>query len=144
MKPRSLSREECVSHLSSSRYGRLCLSLNDQPYAVPMSYVYSEGVIYLHSRGGGEGKKVEYATGNPRVCFQVDSLSGEKWSSVLAYGIASLSSDVAAKMKMFEIFTKKGIGGHGVKQFKAEDLERMPMTIWEIRVEEMTGKEGIW
>jgi hypothetical protein len=109
-----------------------------------MSYVYSNGVIYLHSRGGGTGMKVKYATGNPRVCFQMDSLSGEKWSSVLAYGTASLSSDVAAKMKMFEVFTKKEIGGHGGKQFKAEDLEMMPMTIWEIKVEEMTGREGIW
>jgi len=144
MKARLLSHEECVSILSTGRYGRLCLSLNDQPYAVPMSYVYSNGVIYLHSRGGGKGKKVEYATGNPRVCFQVDSLSGEKWSSVLAYGTASLSSDVAAKMKMFDIFTQKGIGGHGGKQFRAEDLERMPMTIWEIEVEETTGREGIW
>jgi hypothetical protein len=45
---------------------------------------------------------------------------------------------------MFEAFTKKGLGGHGGKQFRREELEKMDMTIWEIEIEEMTGREGIW
>ena len=53
---------------------------------------------------------------------------------LLAYGIASLSSDVAAKMKMFKIFTKRGISGHGDKQFKAEDFGRGSHELcWEIK-----------
>ena len=142
MKPRDLSKDECSSLLSATRYGRLALTKGSQPYVVPMSYVYQDGKIYLHSRG--MGKKVEYVTENPIVCFQIDLLEKERWSSVIATGIARLSDSVEAKQKMFDAFTNKGQGGHGGKKFSREELERMPMTIWEIEIEEMTGREGVW
>jgi nitroimidazol reductase NimA-like FMN-containing flavoprotein (pyridoxamine 5'-phosphate oxidase superfamily) len=142
MKPRELSQEECISLLAAARYGRLGLSYNDEPYVVPMSQVYRDGKIYLHSRG--KGKKVEYATKNPKVCFQIDSLDKNRWSSVVAYGTVRLSEDVEAKKKMFDAFTAKGLGGHGGKEFRREDLERMEMTIWEIEIQEMSGREGMW
>jgi len=142
MKPRDLSKDECSSLLSATRYGRLGLTKGSHPYIVPMSYVYQDGRIYLHSRG--KGKKVEYVTENPRVCFQIDLLEKERWSSVIATGIARLSDSVEAKQKMFDAFTNKGQGGHGGKKFSREELERMPMTIWEIEIEEMTGREGVW
>lgn len=142
MKPRDLSKDECLNLLSATRYGRLGLTKGSQPYIVPMSYVYQDGKIYLHSRG--MGKKVEYVTENPRVCFQIDLLEKERWSSVIATGIARLSDSVEAKQKMFDAFTNKGQGGHGGKKFSREELERMPMTIWVIEIEEMTGREGVW
>ena len=142
MKPRELSIEDCTALLSTSRYGRLALSLNDSPYVIPMSYVFSAGKIFLHSRGGG--KKDEIASQNPRVCFEVDRMEKNQWSSVVVYGKASLSTDLKAKMKMFESFMGKDMKGHGGKQFSPEDLERMPMTVWEIEVLEMTGREGVW
>jgi nitroimidazol reductase NimA-like FMN-containing flavoprotein (pyridoxamine 5'-phosphate oxidase superfamily) len=142
MKPRDLSQDECTSLLSTVRYGRLALSKDDQPYIVPMSYVYYEGKIYLHSLG--KGKKVEFATKNPRVCFQIDVLEKERWSSVVVSGISRLSESMEAKQKMFDAFTKKGQGGHAGKKFSREGLEKMPMTIWEIETLEMTGREGVW
>jgi hypothetical protein len=142
MKPRDLSEEECANLLSAARYGRLGLAKDSQPYVVPMSFVYADGRIYLHSRGSGQ--KVEYVSGNPRVCFQVDLLEKGRWSSVIAFGSARLSDSVEAKQRMFDAFTAKGQGGHGGKKFSREELERMPMTIWEIEIEEMTGREGVW
>jgi nitroimidazol reductase NimA-like FMN-containing flavoprotein (pyridoxamine 5'-phosphate oxidase superfamily) len=142
MKPRTLSQDECASILSSSKFGRLGLSSDDNPYVIPMSFVYCDGKIYLHSRG--IGRKIEMAVKNSRVCFEVDLLNVDRWASVLAFGKASLSSDVEAKARMFDAFIKKGIGGHGDKKFQREELERMEMTIWEIEVVELTGREGIW
>ncbi len=142
MKPRELSLEECAALLSKGRYGRLGLSLNDVPYVIPMSYVYSSGKIHLHSRGSG--KKVELATKNPNVCFEVDLIDKDRWSSVVVFGLASLSSDAASKARMFDTFTGKEMGGHAGKQFKREDLEKMEMTIWQIEIKVMTGREGIW
>jgi nitroimidazol reductase NimA-like FMN-containing flavoprotein (pyridoxamine 5'-phosphate oxidase superfamily) len=142
MKPRDLSQDECSNLLSAAKYGRLGLSKDNLPYVVPMSYVYQDGNIYLHSRG--RGKKVEYVTENPRVCFQIDVLEKERWLSVIASGVARLSDSVEAKQKMFDAFTKKGQGGHGGKKFSREELERMPMTIWVIEIEDLTGREGIW
>ena len=142
MKPRDLSKEECLNLLSAARYGRLGLAKGVQPYVVPMSYVFSDGRIYLHSRGGG--MKMDFASANPRVCFQVDSLDKGHWSSVIAFGPARLSDDIEAKQRMFDAFTARGQGGHGGKKFSREELERMPMTVWEIEIEEMTGREGVW
>jgi hypothetical protein len=142
MKPRDLSREECEKLLSTTRYGRLGLSKNDSPYVIPMSYVFTGGKIFLHSRG--KGKKVEIASQNSKVCFQIDVLDKNRWSSVIAFGRARLSDDIEAKKRMFDTFTGKEMKGHGGKQFSREELERMEMTIWEIDVEEITGREGVW
>jgi nitroimidazol reductase NimA-like FMN-containing flavoprotein (pyridoxamine 5'-phosphate oxidase superfamily) len=142
MKPRTLSQDECISILDSAKFGRLGLSTDDNPYVIPMSYVYSGGKIYLHSRGGG--RKIEMAAKNSSVCFEVDRLNEDRWASVLAFGKAELSSDIEAKARMFDAFIKKGIGGHGGKKFQREELEHMEMTIWEIEVVELTGREGIW
>jgi hypothetical protein len=142
MKPRELSEEECSILLSSVRFGRLGLAMNHLPYVVPMSYVYHGNVIYLHSRG--KGKKVEYVTENSNVCFQIDVLQKDRWSSVAVFGTAKLLDSVVAKQKMFDAFTEKGQGGHGGKQFQREELEKMDMTIWEIDIKEITGREGVW
>jgi len=142
MKPRELSEDECSILLSSARYGRLGLAGNGLPYVVPMSYVYHGNVIYLHSRGNG--KKVACVTENPNVCFQIDVIQKDCWSSVAVFGTASLSDSVEAKQKMFDAFIEKGQGGHGGKQFQREELENMDMTIWEINIKEITGREGVW
>jgi len=134
--------EECKELLSRSRLGRIGLSLQDQPYVVPMSYVYSDGIVYLHS--GLRGKKLELAQKNPLVCFEVDTLEKERWKSVIAFGKVRLSDSTDSKQKVFDIFMKGKMGGHGGKAFSREDLERMPMCIWEIVIDEMTGREGIW
>ncbi|MHC1631759.1 MAG: pyridoxamine 5'-phosphate oxidase family protein [Methanotrichaceae archaeon] len=142
MKPRRLSKEECEDLLSKSRVGRLCLSTNDIPYVVPLSYVYSDGVIYLHS--GLKGKKLEMAKENPKICFEVDSLEKNRWKSVVILGNAKLSDSLETKQKVFDMFIKSKMGGHAGKAFKREDLEKMPMCIWEIGIEEMTGRKGVW
>jgi nitroimidazol reductase NimA-like FMN-containing flavoprotein (pyridoxamine 5'-phosphate oxidase superfamily) len=142
MRPRDLTFQECEAILSNSRYGRLGLCAEGKPYVVPMSYVYSAGRVFLHSRSSG--KKIDHAQKNDEVCFQVDLLDGNRWSSVIAYGKARLNSDREAKRRMFESFTARDLQGHGGKAFSLEDLEKMEMTIWEIDVREMTGREGVW
>jgi nitroimidazol reductase NimA-like FMN-containing flavoprotein (pyridoxamine 5'-phosphate oxidase superfamily) len=134
--------KDCEAILSKSRYGRLGLCADGKPYVVPMSYVYSAGKIFLHSRPWG--KKVDHVKKNKEVCFQVDLLDENRWSSVIAYGKARLSSDQEARRRMFESFTARDLQGHGGQTFSREDLEKMEMTIWEIEVEEITGREGIW
>lgn len=142
MKPGEISATECAALLSSSRYGRLGLSYEGQPHVIPMSYAYSNGKVYLHSRGKGE--KLEIVKNNPKVCFQVDRLDQNRWSSVIAYGMVSISTDVEAKLRMFDAFVHKGLEGHGCRHFKREELGTLNMIIWELEIESMTGRDGIW
>lgn len=142
MKPREMSKEECEDMLAKSMVGRVGLSAGDRPYLVPMSYVYAGGAILLHS--GLRGRKLDMARDNPRVAFEVDSVERGRWKSVIVFGKARLSTDPEAKVRLFDIFTKSEMGGHGGKRFSREDMEKMPMVIWEIEIEEMTGREGVW
>ncbi|HPJ30731.1 MAG TPA: pyridoxamine 5'-phosphate oxidase family protein [Methanothrix sp.] len=142
MKPREMSLAECEEMLASSRFGRVGLSAEGEPYVVPMSYVYAEGKILLHS--GLRGKKLDLVRANPRVSFEVDRAEGGRWKSVIASGRVRLSTDSEAKERLFDIFTRRVMAGHGGKNFRREDMEKMPMVIWEIEVEEMTGREGVW
>lgn len=142
MRPKELSQEDCAALLSASRYGRLGLSTGDRPYVVPMSFVFADGKVFLHSRSAGE--KFEMARANPNVCLEVDSIDRDRWRSVIVRGRATLSTTTEAKRRMFEAFTSRNIGGHGGKAFTWEMLEKMEMCVWEIEVLEMTGREGIW
>ncbi|NYT01287.1 MAG: pyridoxamine 5'-phosphate oxidase family protein [Methanosarcinales archaeon] len=142
MKPRELSQERCHDLLSSGRYGRLGLSQDGQPYVVPMSYVFCDGVIYLHS--SVSGRKLDVARANPRVCFEVDELGKGRWQSVIVTGTASLSTSPEAKMRMFEAFTASNIGGHGGQAFTREEILGRPMCVWEVKIESVTGREGMW
>lgn len=142
MKSRELSATECAALLSTSRYGRLGLSSEGQPYVIPMSYAYSNEKLYLHSRGAGE--KLDIAQNNPKVCFEVDLLDKNRWSSVIAYGMVSISTDVEAKRRMFDAFVFKGLEGHGCRHFKREELGTLNMIVWELEIKSMTGRDGIW
>ncbi|KUG22627.1 pyridoxamine 5'-phosphate oxidase-related [hydrocarbon metagenome] len=142
MKPTELPPEERMALLSNLRYGRLGMSLNNKPYVVPMSYVYHNDKIYLHSRK--EGEKLKIARSNPRVCFQVDNLRNNRWASVIARGIIKLSTDIEIKKKMFNAYVIKNMGGHKKRQFMPEDIEKMDMVVLEMEIEEMTGRRGIW
>lgn len=142
MKPREMSRDECEELLANSRFGRIGLSTGDRPYVLPMSYVYAGGAILLHS--GLSGKKLDMARENPRVSFEVDSVERGRWRSVIASGRVRLSSDAGAKERLFDLFTRGEMGGHGGKAFRRVDMEEMPMVIWEIEIEELTGREGVW
>ena len=55
--------------LDSMEYGTLAVSLNDEPYAVPVNFVRIEDDIYLH--GALSNKKMKILASNPKVSFSV-------------------------------------------------------------------------
>ena len=115
--------------------------MNNLPYVIPMSYVFQGNDLSSLSRKRKKGRVCDQKL---QVCFQIDVLEKNHWSSVVVFGNARLSDSVEAKQKMFDAFTEKGLGGHGGKKFQREELEKMDMTIWEITIKEMTGREGVW
>ncbi len=54
------------------------------PYVVPVSYVFENESIYIHSL---QGLKIAALRANPRVCLQVDEVIDDyHWQSVIAFG----------------------------------------------------------
>lgn len=65
------SKEKIAEFLNSQETGRICsIDKDGYPQIIPMNFVYTDGVIYMHSHIRGE--KLENISRNPKVGFEVD------------------------------------------------------------------------
>jgi nitroimidazol reductase NimA-like FMN-containing flavoprotein (pyridoxamine 5'-phosphate oxidase superfamily) len=136
--------------LRENDVGRLATSVGDQPYVVPINFVYFDGKVFFHSHK--DGTKMRNISKNPRVCFEVDS--GEIWKnekpcdyawkymSVIVRGEANLISEPERRLLVLRRLSDKYAPGKG-KMLTAKDLEKNPqLVLVEINVDEMTGKKS--
>lgn len=80
------SDETAREILSGNRFAHLALSLNDEPYVVPIHYVFDGESVFFYTT---EGKKTGILSENPLVCLQTESvINAEDWSSVIVNGRA--------------------------------------------------------
>jgi len=81
---RQMTEEECGAFLANASLGRLGCSLENQPYVVPIYFVYEPDFIYSLSTFG---QKTEWMRSNPKVCLEVDEIANQsQWMSVIANG----------------------------------------------------------
>src|SRR5215208_1285412 len=79
-----LSDEEARALLGECRTGRLGCVADGGPYVVPVSYIFYDNIIYIHSY---HGRKVKALRENPRACLQVDQIKDTyNWRSAIAFG----------------------------------------------------------
>src|SRR5688572_22040571 len=75
---------ECRTALRKSSVGRLGCAFNNQPYVVPVSFVFDGQDLYGFTT---VGQKVEWMRANPKVCLEVDErTNSEQWMSVIVFG----------------------------------------------------------
>jgi nitroimidazol reductase NimA-like FMN-containing flavoprotein (pyridoxamine 5'-phosphate oxidase superfamily) len=75
---------ECHSLLSRTRLGRVGCARNNQPYVVPIYFVFEKPFLYGFTT---LGQKVEWMRLNPFVCIEVDDVEDtDQWMSVVAFG----------------------------------------------------------
>jgi len=82
--------------------------------------------------------KMDFASANPRSAFR-----STPWIRALVQRIAfagQVSDDIEASRGCLMPLPPEA-WGHGAR-FSREELERMPMTVWGIEIEEMTGRRG--
>lgn len=101
--------------LRENEVGRLATSVDDQPYVVPINYVFFDGKVFFHSHK--DGTKMRNIAKNPRVCFVVDSgeiVKGEKpcdfsWNyrSVIVRGRASIIFDSETRLMVLKRLSDK-------------------------------------
>ena len=114
---------EIIRILDTAKVLHLGLSVNDEPYVVPMNYGYTmeEGrlVLYLHS--ALRGKKLDMIRANPKVFFELETdlvpfegkvacQYGLAYSSVMGRGTARIVEDVEEKKKAMSILMKTQTG----------------------------------
>ncbi len=85
MKVEELNFNESVEILNQKRMGRLACSLNNQPYIVPLNFVFDgKQHIYAFST---VGQKIKWMRENPLVCIEIDNIENQNdWTTIIIYG----------------------------------------------------------
>ncbi len=139
-----------ITHiLDTAKVLHLGLSVNDEPYVVPMNYGYTmedeKLVLYLHS--AVKGRKLDMIRTNPRVFFSIDCdrmpfegrvpcQYGLVYSSIMGRGTATIVEDVEEKKQAMTLLMKTQTG----KDFTFEDRLVSIVAVIRIDVAEYTAK----
>ena len=79
-----MTRDDCLNALARARLGRLACTHENQPYVVPIYFVYEEPYLYGFTT---PGLKVEWMRSNPLVCVELDAVEdSEHWTSIIVFG----------------------------------------------------------
>ena len=108
-----LSREECELILGRCTSGVLALTGDGgYPYAVPLSYVYTDGAIIFHS--AVEGHKVDAIKRDSRCSFCVidqDEIKPDEFTthfrSVIAFGRIHILEDADEKVQALRLLGRR-------------------------------------
>lgn len=134
---KQLSDHEARALLTAAGVGRLGCIYENEPYVVPINYVFHDGVIYSHSL---PGRKIDALRSNPRACLQVDYIESDlEWCSVIAYGmfeeIRGRTDRGAILSKLMSRFPKLT----PVESLQAHDAAAPETIVFRIRVDRITG-----
>ena len=148
-KRQQLSDEDSYAILQNATSGTLALlGDGDYPYAVPISYVFSEGKLYFHSALSGH--KVDAIRSCDRASFCVVAQDDVKpalyttfFRSVIAFGRIYIVDDEAEKLAAARLL------GNRYNPHQDEALQKelenglARMLVIRLDIEYLTGKESI-
>lgn len=149
-KRQALPPEQCAAILRRGTSGVLALAGDaGYPYAVPLSYVYTDGKLYFHCAKAGH--KLDAIQREPRASFCVidqDEIVPEEYTtyfrSVIAFGRIRILADDAQKRSAIDALAAKYAPNAPVNDRKrAIDREWEPLCMLEMEIDHLTGKEAI-
>lgn len=142
-----LPLDESLAILEKGSSGVLALWDGEEPYAVPLSYVYHQGKLYFHCARAG--RKLEAARVCPKASFCVvaaDNVIPEKYTtayrSVIVSGRLRIIEDEAEMVPALRLLAAKynPLQGEVLDNKIAEGIPRMFML--ELSADEISGKQG--
>ena len=135
--------------LDTSNVLHLGLSVQDEPYVVPMNYGYTleEGKLTLYLHSALRGKKLDMLRANPKVFFEMacglTPFEGDKpcqygmsYSSIMGRGQARILEDVEEKMRAMTVLMKTQTG----KDFSFDEKLVGIVAVIRVDVAEYTAK----
>ena len=141
--------EQIIRILDTAKVLNLGLSVNDEPYVVPMNYGYrmEDGKLTLYLHSAVKGKKLDMIRANPKVFFSMDCdrmpfegrvpcQYGMVYSSIMGRGKATIVEDVEEKKQAMTLLMKTQTG----KDFSFEDRLVSIVAVIRIDVAEYTAK----
>jgi nitroimidazol reductase NimA-like FMN-containing flavoprotein (pyridoxamine 5'-phosphate oxidase superfamily) len=145
-KKQLLPEAEAVEILKNCSSGVLSVTGDDDyPYAVPVSYTYKDGSIFIHC--AMEGHKIDGIKRNDKVTFCVigrDDVVKEEFTtryrSVIAFGRAGIITDDKRKRFALESLVEKYSSGFFKEGQKEIEKAWNHVCMLEIKIEHLTGK----
>lgn len=135
-----LRNEDAMAILLNGNLGRLGCIADEEPYVVPVHYLFDGKDIFIHSL---PGRKINALRDNPRACLQVDEIRDTyHWRSVIAYGsYEEVFEEQARENILSKLFTRLP---HmtPVESRLANGLRQT--IVFRIRVDEITGVGEDW
>lgn len=147
-KGQQMTDDACRAALRRGKEGVLAVSGDDgYPYAVPVNYFYDGEKIYIHC--AKEGHKIDAVRRSDKVSFCVideDEVVPEEYStayrSVILFGRARLIEDPAAMTGLLDALAARFVKDAPPERAAYIRKYIAGVTVLEITVEHMTGKEG--
>lgn len=142
------SREEINEILHQALVCHLALAIDGDPYVVPVSFGCDGSSLYFHT--APTGKKIDFITANPRVCFQVernvrlieDREDACRWTftfeSVIGYGEIEELTDPENKADGLNHIMRHYSG----KEWPFNPTALSNTRVWRITIESLTGKRS--
>ena len=140
---------EIIRILDTAKVLHLGLSVNDEPYVVPMNYGYTmeDGKLTLYLHSAVRGKKLEMIQANSKVFFEIDCdrmpfegrvpcQYGMVYSSIMGRGTATIAEDAEEKMQAMSVLMKTQTG----KDFTFNERLVSIVTVIRLDVQEYTAK----
>lgn len=141
-----LTEAQIEELLQAELVGRLGCHDSDRTYVVPVSYAYDGSYLYSLSF---EGLKLDIMRKNPKVCFQVDSMSDmANWRSAIVWGKFEELKDAESRKRGLSILVNRSLPlissvtthSHPAWPFVEKDLDKIKGIAYRIRVTEKTGR----
>ena len=144
-----MSQEDTVQIFERGTSGTLAILGDDgYPYALPLSYVYSQGKIFFHS--AKTGHKIDAIRANDKASFCVidkDHIVPEEYTSyfrsAIAFGRIKIMEDEQEKRAALDILAQRYTPGREEQRQRTMDKELPALCMLELDIEHMTGKEAI-
>jgi nitroimidazol reductase NimA-like FMN-containing flavoprotein (pyridoxamine 5'-phosphate oxidase superfamily) len=124
------------------------MCLNNEPYVIPMGFVYHNGKIYFHS--ASEGKKIWIMKMNPFVCFEVDDYElvpnqdpckfTFHYRSAIAFGKVRFLETKEDKFAVLNVMINKYDSSRIAKPLNESMVDGF--VVGEITIQHMTGKRN--
>lgn len=137
---------ECRQALQQATVGRLACARDNQPYVVPISFVFHRDYIYAFTT---LGQKIEWMRSNPRVCLEIDDRTEQdQWQSIIVFGqyeeLPDLPEYKVARTKALELLQKHAMWWQPASVGAAHrDVPHSEEPIfYRIKIERMTGRRA--
>lgn len=143
--------------LSKAKTGFLGLTSGNQPYVIPLNFVWWERTIYFH--GAAEGRKIEIMKENNHCCFTISEEYGTlvspipahtdtAYMSAVLFGKVELVTDVEEATDAMQKMLDKYVPGYYDTSLSSSHIDKYRSSmgsktaVYKILISDITVKEN--